>query len=246
MVTPTVTIGPSSGTAAPALGDLDEKIKEIVRALQQRRLQQALLDRQHIPEPFRPPPAFEQPQQQQQSGSGVSPSSVKSGFDLFGGGGGAASSGPSAGGASASGFTGAGSGASSSGLGGGFEGTSAGGGGPFSSAGSSGSIAAMILATAIAQGIGDRQPEGSFLSRFQEGALPSPAKNLGLTEGSEFNAKEFGIGTFLPFLNFFREPNTPGQEDGGVVLQDLGLSEGQSGNNRNSSGGGGFFLNLFG
>ncbi len=129
---------------------------------------------------------------------------------------------------------------------GGEAGGSAGGGGAFSSAGSSGSIMAMILATAIAQGAGDRQPEGSFLSRFQEGALPSPAKNLGLTEGSEFNAKEFGIGTFLPFLNFFREPNTPGQEDGGVILQDLGLSEGQSGNNRNSSGGGGFLLNLFG
>lgn len=113
-----------------------------------------------------------------------------------------------------------------------------------------GGIMALILATAVAQGQGDRQEEGSIGSRFQEGALPSPAKNLGLTEGSEFNAKEFGIGTFLPFLNFFREPNTKGQEDGQVILTDLGMSGGRSGNNRNAGQGeggkGGFLLNLFG
>ncbi len=164
------------------------------------------------------------------------------GFPGFGGGA-FASAGPSAGGASASGFTGAGTGASSSGLGGGFgsAGASGGGGGM-----GPGGIMAIILAASAAQGFGDRQPEGSFFSRLQEGLAPSPAKDLGLTEGSEFNLKELGIGVLAPFLNFFREPNTPGQEDGGVILQDLGLSEGQRGNNRNSSGGGGFFTNFFG
>ncbi len=105
--------------------------------------------------------------------------------------------------------------------------------------GNAGPIAAGVLASAIGQGYGDRAKEGGFMSRFQEGALPSPAKNLGLTEGSEFNAKEFGISTFLPFLNFFREPNTRGQEDGQVLLNDLGMSGGRSGNNRGGSGPGG-------
>lgn len=120
-----------------------------------------------------------------------------------------------------------------------------GGGGMFGSAGSAGPLAAMILGGAAVQGMGDRQKEGGFLSRLQEATQPSPAKNLGLTEGSEFNLKEFGIGTFLPFLNFFREPNTPGQEDGQVILYDLGMSGGRSGNNRGGSRGGGFFANLF-
>ncbi len=106
------------------------------------------------------------------------------------------------------------------GLFGNMFGSSAGG-GSFMGTGGGGSSGTpwglLALATALGQGAGDRQSEGSFGSRFQEGFIPSPYKAW------RHSPKEGAIASFAPFMNFFREPDIGGAEEGERLLGILGM-----------------------